>query len=186
MERFLKRKLPVGSDEGTSNAHGTDTDNASTHTSLILSAKEVNLDELPYDPVDRKRITEYSGLKLQDKIRRTYLVRGPYRPQPGFNYPQTIIVNKQRWFNPQWFEEYDWLEYSEKVDEAFCLYCYLFRDSIEGQPGNDAFVTKGFFYWNKKKRLDTHVGELTSFHNAAVKRCNDLLKPSQSNPLLLV
>jgi hypothetical protein len=56
----------------------------------------------------------------------------------------------------------------------------LFRDSIEGQPGNDAFVTKGFSYWNKKKRLDTHVGELTSFHNAAMKRCNDLFKPSQS------
>jgi hypothetical protein len=43
----------------------------------------------------------------------------------------------------------------------------LFRDSIEGQAGNDAFVTKGFSYWNKKKYV-------------AVKRCNDLLKPSQS------
>jgi hypothetical protein len=66
------------------------------------------------------------------------------------------------------------------VDKAFCLYCYLFRDCIDGQAGNDAFVTKGFSGWNNKPRLDTHVGGVTSYHNAAVKRCNNLLKPSQS------
>jgi hypothetical protein len=69
MEQFLKRKLPAGIVEGTSNARAhTDTDNASTRPSLILSAKEVNLDELPYDPADRKRITEYPRLTLQDKM----------------------------------------------------------------------------------------------------------------------
>jgi hypothetical protein len=66
------------------------------------------------------------------------------------------------------------------VDKAFCLYCYLFRDCIEGQGGNDAFVTKGFSLWNIKKRLDIHVGGINSYHNAAVKRCNNLLRPSQS------
>ncbi|XP_020396600.1 zinc finger MYM-type protein 1-like [Zea mays] len=154
MERFLKRKLP--------------------------QPANVNLDELAYDPADRKRITEYPGLKLQEEIRRRYLVRGPHRPQPGFKYPQTIIAKKPRRFNPEWFEQYDWLEYSEKVDKAFCLYCYLFRDCIEGQAGNDAFVTKGFFGWNNKKRLDTHVGGIGSYHNEAVKRCNNLLNPNQS------
>jgi hypothetical protein len=49
------------------------------------------------------------------------------------------------------FIKYDWLEYSEKVDKAFCLYCYLFRDCIEGQGGNDAFVTKDFLYGILKK-----------------------------------
>jgi hypothetical protein len=145
-----------------------------------LSAKDVNLDELPYDPADRKRIIEYPGLKLQEEIRRRYLVRGPHRPQPGFGYPQTIIAHKPRWFNHEWFEQYDWLEYSPKVDRAFCLYCYLFRDCIEGQAGNDAFVITGWSGWNNKQRLDTHVGGITSYHNTAVKRCNNLLKPNQS------
>jgi hypothetical protein len=153
---------------------------APTRTSLILSPKDVNLDELPYDPADRKRIIEYPGFKLQEEIRRRYLIRGPHRPQPGFSYPQTIIGKKPRRFNPDWFEQYDWLEYSEKVDKVFCLYYYLFRDCIDGQAGNDAFVTKGFSGWNNKPRLDTHVGGVTSYHNAAVKRCNNLLKPSQS------
>jgi hypothetical protein len=66
------------------------------------------------------------------------------------------------------------------VDRAFCLYCYLFRDCIEGQAGNDAFVITGWSGWNNKQRLDTHVGGITSYHNTAVKSCNNLLKPNQS------
>jgi len=66
------------------------------------------------------------------------------------------------------------------VDKAFCLYCYLFRDCIEGQGGNDASVIKGWYGWNNKQRLDTHIGGITSYHNTAVKRCNNLLKPNQS------
>ncbi|PVH38689.1 hypothetical protein PAHAL_5G328300 [Panicum hallii] len=184
MERFWKRKSPPSAtdqDEGSSQQNkGASNISAPTRTSLILSPKDVNLDELPYDPADRKRIIEYPGFKLQEEIRRRYLIRGPHRPQPGFSYPQTIIGKKPRRFNPDWFEQYDWLEYSEKVDKAFCLYCYLFRDCIDGQAGNDAFVTKGFSGWNNKPRLDTHVGGVTSCHNAAIKRYNNLLKPSQS------
>jgi hypothetical protein len=56
----------------------------------------------------------------------------------------------------------------------------LFRHSIEDQVVNDTFVTKSFSYLNRKKRLDTHVGELTSFYNVVVKRCNDLLNPNRS------
>ena len=57
MERFLKRKLPPASDEGTSRANRVVSNiNVTTHSSLILSPKDVNLDELSYDPADRKRI----------------------------------------------------------------------------------------------------------------------------------
>jgi hypothetical protein len=57
----------------------------------------------------------------------------------------------------------------------------LFRDSIEGQGGNDAFVVDGFDCWNKSGRLKDHVGKSpNSFHNTSVKRCNDLLKHDQS------
>ncbi|XP_062222594.1 uncharacterized protein LOC133921645 isoform X2 [Phragmites australis] len=188
MERFLKRKTPstACNDEGNSCRDGDGASNvnatarARTSQSRILLPKEVNLDELPYDPADRKRIIQYPGMKLQDEIRRRYLIRGPYRPQLGFKYPQKQIAGKLRRFNAEWFKQYDWLEYSDKVDKAFCLFCYLFRDCIEGQGGNDAFVTEGFSGWNKKDRLDYHAGGCTSFHNTAVKRCNNLLRPEQS------
>jgi hypothetical protein len=92
MERFLKTKSPSAINEGSSQRNqGASNVSAPTRTSLILSPKDVNLDELPYDPVDRKRRIEYPGLKLQEEIRRKYLIRGPHRPQPGFNYPQKII-----------------------------------------------------------------------------------------------
>jgi hypothetical protein len=46
--------------------------------------REIHLDELPYDPADRKRISAYTrNPKKQDEIRRRYLARGPYRPPPN-------------------------------------------------------------------------------------------------------
>ncbi|XP_066314103.1 uncharacterized protein [Miscanthus floridulus] len=54
-------------------------------------------------------------------------------------------------------------------------------DSNEGQDGNDAFVKNGWDGFNKKDRLRDHVGTRpNSFHNTAVKRCNNLMKPDQS------
>ena len=144
--------------------------------------REINLDELPYDPADRKRIPEYTkNPRKQDEIRRIYLTRGPYRRQPGFKYPQKLIGDTPRRFKEEWFKDHGrWLEYSEKVDKAFCLCCYLFRDCIAGQAGNDAFVVDGWSGWNKRKRLDTHVGLINSFHNVAVKRCDALMNQNQS------
>jgi len=146
--------------------------------------REIDLDELPYDPADRKRISEYTrNPKKQDEIRRRYLTRGPYRPPPNFDYPYRDIRSDRRRFNPEWFMEYGgWLEYSDKVHKAFCLCCYLFRDCNEGQAGNDAFAIKGWNSWNKKCRLDTHVGKgnVNSFHNVAVKRCDALMNQDQS------
>jgi len=169
-------------DRGTSrrDANAANT-NYTTHRSSRISRHEVNFDELPYDPADRRRISDYIGEKLQNEIRRKYLIRGPFRPPPGFNYPQKIIAGHPRRFRAEWYTKYDWLEYSEKVDKCFCLYCYLFRDSNEGQGGNDAFAKDGWDGFNKLDRLQDHVGTRpNSFHNTAVKRCNNLMKPDRS------
>jgi len=64
MEHFLKRKLPAAAvDEGTSHTdRGASNTNVQNKTQ-ILSPRDINLDELPYD---LKRIIEYPGLKLQE------------------------------------------------------------------------------------------------------------------------
>jgi hypothetical protein len=192
MERFLKRKLPPASDSNDpgadgetsrrgANASNTNLDRTASHRPLRVSRNQVNFDELPYDPADRRSISDYIGQKLQDEIRKKYLIRGPFRPPVGFKYPQKIIAGHARRFQPEWFTKYDWLEYSIKVDKCFCLQCYLFRDSNEGQGGNDAFVKDGWDGFNKLKRLQDHVGTgPDSFHNTAVKRCDNLMKPNQS------
>lgn len=200
LKQFLKRKFPSADsnenhDGTTSRREGNENPDAGTsrrdgmaaattrtaHTSSRISRHEVNFDELPYDPADRRRISDYIGQNLQDDIRRKYLIRGPYRPPPGFEYPPKIIAGHPRRFQPEWFKKYDWLEYSEKIDKCFCLYCYLFRDSNERQGGNDAFGKDGWDGFNKSDRLQDHVGNHpNSFHNTAVKRCDNLMKPDKS------
>jgi hypothetical protein len=187
LERFLKRKIPPANDndnlEGcTSRRDGNRSNtNRPIHCSSRVSRHEVNFDELPYDPADRRRISDYIGLDLQDDIRRKYLTRGPCRPPPGFKFPQAIIAGHPRRCQAEWFTTYGWLEYSEKVDKCFCLQCYLFRDCNKGQGGNDAFVIDGWDGWNKSDRLQDHVGsKCDSFHNTTMKRCDNLLKPRQS------
>jgi hypothetical protein len=179
MERFLKRKSPTCENDnpgggtsrrddsentdGTSRRDGSDifgggnsirdvnasNANRTTNRSSRISRHEVNFDELPYDPVDRRRISDYIGQNLQDEIRRKYMIRAPFRPPPGYKYPQKIIGAIQRRFQPECFTKYDWLEYIEKVHKCFCLYCYLFRDCNEGQGGNDAFAKNGWYGFNK-------------------------------------
>ena len=83
-------------------------------------------------------------------------------------------------FNPKWFKEYEsWLEYSIEKDAAYCLYCYPFRQDVGMQSGGDSFVTKGFNSWNKKEKLDLHVGGVNSAHNQALKNGENLMKQNQ-------
>lgn len=117
----------------------------------------------------------------QEEIRRKYLLWGPYQPR-DLVFPSKQIGSKKRRFNPDWYDKYgNWLEYSDKEDKAYCLCCYLFRDTIKDtQHGHDAFVIEGFNSWNKTERLVTHVGDRNSFHNRALKNCEDLMRQDQS------
>ena len=176
MERFLKRKLSSSGSVGETSSENT---SKSTARNVSLMPKHIDLDSLPWDPAERKRILEYHP-NQRDEIRRKYLIRGPCQPR-GHDFPQKMIGKKLRRFNPVWFDQYgNWLEYSVKEDKVFCLCCYLFRDYIEKQAGNDAFVTEGFSSWNKTERLACHVGDVNSFHNKALKKCDDLMRQDQS------
>ncbi|XP_059285124.1 uncharacterized protein LOC132038477 [Lycium ferocissimum] len=61
----------------------------------------------------------------------------------------------------------------------------LMDESIH-QGGGEAFSSIGFKSWHKKKRLDTHVGELNSDHNQAKKKCEDLMRQEQSIQVVFV
>lgn len=185
----MKRKSPPPNDNENNDGNSSRTrrditasnPNHTSYRSSRISRQEVNFDELPYDPADRRRISDYIGDQLQNDVRRKYLTRGPCKPPPGFKFPQTIIAGKPRRCQHEWFNMYGWLEYSEKADKCFSLCCYLFRDCNKGQGGNDAFAIDGWDGWNKSDRLRDHVGKsCDSFHNTAVKRCDNLLKPGQS------
>jgi hypothetical protein len=40
----------------------------------------------------------------------------------------------------------------------FSFTCYLFKDQTS--IGGDSFVNGGFRYWNMRRRLERHVGEI--------------------------
>lgn len=143
-----------------------------------LNDEQVDLENLPIDPGERKQISDYP-LRQQDPVRLKYIGIGPIQPRTHI-FPPKMIANKLRRFNPKWFDDYNnWLEYSIKNDALYCLPCYLFK--TEGNKGGgDAFVVDGFSSWNKKDRLDLHVGEFESSHNKAVEKYENLKNPKAS------
>ncbi|XP_004512321.1 uncharacterized protein [Cicer arietinum] len=168
MERFFKKKLPLkrklSSNEQQSNSQ----------EQLI----EVNLEELPLDPGKRIKISAYHP-NDQDRVRKTYLQRGPFQPTKH-TFPQRKIGSSLRRFCPSWFIEFgNWLEYSIEKDAAFCFCCYLFRPDSGKHSGSDSFVTEGFSNWKKKERLSSHVGGHNSAHSIAWKKCQDFMKQNQ-------
>jgi hypothetical protein len=77
--------------------------NHTSNRSSRISPQEVNFDELSYDPADKRRISDYIGDQLQNDVRRKYLTKGPCKPPPGFNFPQTIIAGAPRRCQHEWF-----------------------------------------------------------------------------------
>ncbi|KAI3516753.1 hypothetical protein L1887_15762 [Cichorium endivia] len=179
MENYYKRKTPCPSSSTSTPDIGTSVPIPQSTFNFTTPINLVDLDNLPSDPSERPRILSYN-VNQRDEIRRRYWIKGPCQPR-GHKFPKTKIGNKLRGFVPTWFNQYgNWLEYSIKKNKAFCLCCYLFRDDNGQQAGNDAFVTQGFDGWNKSERLLSHVGAVNSFHNKALKKCEDLVKQRQS------
>ncbi|XP_037478059.1 uncharacterized protein LOC119355371 [Triticum dicoccoides] len=109
----------------------------------------IDLNKLPRDPSKRKRMADYHP-NQRDEIRRKYLIWGPNQPDIDFPYREFGKKKKRR------------------------------RDNIkDSHHGHDAFVVEGFNSWNKPERFVTHVGNRNSFHNRALKDCEDLLKQGQ-------
>ena len=119
------------------------------------SRVEVNLADLPSDPGLRLPISSFP-LMEREKIVRHYLQRGPTQPH-HHNFPLTKSGKQNRHFNPIWLQQYSsWLEYSVSKDAAFCLHCYLFKQS---HPGSDAFSSIGFNNLKRSEKIGDQVGK---------------------------
>ncbi|CAN1148508.1 hypothetical protein LINPERHAP2_LOCUS16517 [Linum perenne] len=157
---------------------------SATTSDLPVQTQEINscvLDEnsLEADPGLRQKISSFHP-NVQDEVRRGYLQRGSCQPR-NHTFPFTNICGRNRRFNPAWFDEFDWLEYSNQKNAAYCLKCYLFRNDNGKKGGGETFFGDGFTYWNKKDRLYMHVGKsVNSEHNIASRKCADLMKHAQS------
>lgn len=127
----------------------------------------------------RKSIDEYPS-EIRDQVKRAYALRGPTQQPVGFTFPRTWQSGEWRSFQQHWFGKYDWLEYSESKDAAFCFYCYLFFEP--GKPdkwGSNVFAKVSIGKWKKAlEKFDKH-GASHSHCNARLK-CEDFMNQRTS------
>ena len=136
-----------------------------------------NPDEIVCDPALRKQINEYHP-DVQDQVKRAYLLKGP--TQPNVNFPKR--GSGSRGFSKAWYEKYDWIEYSESYDKAYCFYCFLFKPlGSSHRFGSEVFTKTGFSDWKHGyKALPEHIGGVSSDHNKARLHCDDFRNQRQS------
>ncbi|XP_035837214.1 uncharacterized protein LOC110893150 [Helianthus annuus] len=149
-----------------------------TLASSPSTRNKIDLNDLPSDPSDRPPITSYHLNQIYD-IRRAYLVKKAFQPR-GHHFKWTNYSSGRRRFNVKWFDKYHWLEYSTKQEKAYCLYCYLFNESVGNKGGRETFVSEGFCNWSKPGALKEHVGLVNSIHNKAAQKCENLLNQKRS------
>ncbi|KAI6657242.1 hypothetical protein LOD99_11146 [Oopsacas minuta] len=90
---------------------------------------------------------------------------GPYQPN-DVCFPSRQLGESLRSFRSEWFVGRPWIEYSVKLDSAFCFPCRLFAASHPG-CGEPAFTHTGFRFWkNATERFRNHNG--TIVHHSAM------------------
>lgn len=56
------------------------------------------------------------------------ILKGRYKPILDL-YPRSIQNNKRISFQKKWYDIFDWLEYRNASDTAFCFLCGCFKGS---------------------------------------------------------
>uniref|UniRef100_A0A0R0F360 TTF-type domain-containing protein n=1 Tax=Glycine max TaxID=3847 RepID=A0A0R0F360_SOYBN len=156
-------------------------------TSLVnLEASETQHPSESIKVVDYELLETYPGIRppissyhpdIQNEVRKAYLKIGRHQPPHNFVYPWSLKGNQRRIFGKNWFDLYDWIDYSESKDLAFCLPCFLFKNV--SKYGGDHFVTEGFSDWKNSPRLANHATSSNS-HVDCVHMSYVLMNPNQS------
>ncbi|KAL7842621.1 hypothetical protein SRHO_G00243100 [Serrasalmus rhombeus] len=80
-------------------------------------------------------------------------------------YPQSVFGTQKRAFQFNWFQSFNWLEYSCKRDAAFCYACRVFGRNLK----QDVFVSGGVKNWRKALSF-YHKHESSQSHKDSVIR----------------
>ena len=92
-----------------------------------------------YDPVNP---FSKDRLEFQNRI-----LKGRYKPILDL-YPRSLQNSKKRSFQKNWYDIFDWLEYSDASDKAFCFPCRCFKgNEINSSYSESTFSSNGFKAW---------------------------------------
>ena len=107
----------------------------SSYNDNIVNEQDIDVDDQAThnrDPANEPRSASFSD--------------GPY--QPHLKFPASLQGDKLRSFQASWYTQFPWLEYSPKLDAAFCFCCRLYSASVPG-CAEPAFVCNGMRNWRK-------------------------------------
>lgn len=126
---------------------------------------------------DRLDIGRYAGKLISEDLKKE-LLRSPWTPPPDYSFPPEKIGPQNRYFNPAWLFQFEWLTWSEASKGGLCKYCVLFApDNVRNQK-LQVFVTSSFKNYKKATGkggiLSAH--EEAAYHKFAVERANAFLQ----------
>lgn len=135
---------------------------------------------IPHDP----------GLRMEGALseqQKKYLIKlGPHQPILKF-YPN----DGKNSFHPEWYKEFDFLEYSTTKDAVYCFVCFLFPSGPGREKSETAWIKEGVKNWRKMKssgsnktgKLQMHFNSMS--HKSALRDyCNYLQKFGHVDTLL--
>ena len=70
------------------------------------------------------------------------LITNMYKPPKNFYFPET-----DRSFRFVWLEEFPWVCYSRREDDAYCLLCVLFGHKVVGSSSLENLYRKPYRTW---------------------------------------
>jgi hypothetical protein len=125
----IVKAISLANQEASNTRHPSETKPQVIPNSTTESLKVIDYEVLKTDPGIKPSISSYHP-NIQDKVRKAYLKIGPHQPSSNFIYPWSDHGKQRRRFCKNWFNLYNWIEYSESKDLAFCLPCFLFKNYI--------------------------------------------------------
>jgi hypothetical protein len=159
MEKFLlfrKKSNPNTTRDGEAEDDGLVNSQTSVGLGLGSCSEGGYAEEQPRPIVQASPASSTSGSALPPEDLSQTPGDDLRRPVLG-SYPKKKYSSQMRAFNPGWYQQYSWVEYSTIKDSMYCYACRHFGRRGAGVHQETAFTVNGFSTWVKaQKTLQTH------------------------------
>eukprot|EP00102_Acyrthosiphon_pisum_P024116 XP_016661326.1 PREDICTED: polyadenylate-binding protein-like [Acyrthosiphon pisum] len=128
--------------------HSDDASADNTTDSIFESSKKSENKELYSDDVNMVNVYDPVNPFSKDRLEfQNRILKGRYKPILDL-YPRSLQNSKKRSFQKNWYDIFDWLEYSDASDKAFCFPCRCFKgNEINSSYSESTFSSNGFKAW---------------------------------------
>ena len=131
---------------------------------IEIATSSLQESEIPSVPIQASGITSQKAKGPTDISQTT--ADHPCQPRLTV-YPQTLLGEKKRGFNKEWYKSYSWIEYSISKDAVFCYACRHFP--AQNKPQEPTFVVDGNRNWRKATGKGGGLAKHERSHKSAMQ-----------------